>query len=159
MTPEQVAALRRLIAECRILALAVVVDGEPVTGLLPYAPDRGAGLLIHASALARHSRGLVDGGRFGALVHREPEPGGDPLQVERVSLQGGVRELPRGTEAWEAAKRIYLARFPHAEMTFGLGDFTLWALEPDGGRWVSGFAAAVNLTPRNLAALAEPDPA
>lgn len=158
MTPDQLAALRGLIGDCRVLALAVVVDGEPVTGLLPYAPAGGARLLIHASALARHSQGLEDGGRFAALIHRDPGTSDDPLQVERVSLRGAVRKLARGTEAWEAGKHAYLERFPHAETTFGLGDFTLWALEPDGGRWVSGFAAAINLTARNLAELPASDP-
>jgi hypothetical protein len=157
MKPEQSAALRALVEDSKLLALAVVVDGDPVTGLLPYAPEGPMRLLIHASGLARHSKGLVDGGRFAALIHREPGSSDDPLQVERVSLVGTVRELRRGSEAWEAGKRRYLERFPHAERTFGLGDFTLWALEPEGGRWVSGFASAVNLTERNLAELGGAD--
>ena len=75
------------------------------------------------------------------------------MQVERVSLQGAVDVLARGSEAWESGRRHYLKRFPQAEMTFGLGDFVLHALRPDRGRWISGFAAAVNLNPRNLADL------
>jgi putative heme iron utilization protein len=154
MTPDQIDALRDLITHQRVLSLAVIVDGEPLTGLLPYAPTAELNaLLIHASALARHSKGLAEGGRFAALIHREPGADGDPLQVERASLQGSVRVLERGSDAHDAGRRTYLSRFPHAEVTFGLGDFTLYALEPDRGRWVSGFASAVNLTSRNLAEL------
>ena len=71
-----------------------------------------------------------------------------------MSLQGSVQLLERGSATWEQGRQTYLERFPHAEMTFGLGDFSLWSLRPERGRWVTGFAGAVNLTPKNLAELA-----
>jgi len=153
MNAEQLTTLRTLFRDCPVLSLAVVVDEEPVAGLLPYAMQEDGALLIHASALARHSRGLADGGRFAAVIHRPPTADGDPLQVERVSLQGTVVVLTRGSGAWESGQRCYLQRFPQAERTFGLGDFVLYLLRPERGRWISGFAAAVNLNERNLAEL------
>ena len=58
MTPEARGRLEGLLTGQRLLALAVVVDGEPVAGLVPYvvAADFGA-LYIQASRLARHTRG------------------------------------------------------------------------------------------------------
>ena len=56
--------LRDLLDGTRLLALGVLVEGRPYVGQVPFAvwPSRGS-LLVHVSALARHSRGLGDGAR------------------------------------------------------------------------------------------------
>jgi putative heme iron utilization protein len=150
--------LQRLITENRTLTLAVDAEGAPYASLLPYAfqADSGA-FLIHVSELARHTRGLTNGARFGLVVHAHDDGEIDPLQVPRVSLQGAVRRLERGTEAWEDARRAYVTRFPDSEMTFGLGDFHLCELMPERGRLVTGFAGAHNIGPRTLRGLADED--
>lgn len=150
--------LQHLIRENRVLTLAVDAEGAPYASLLPYAfrADSG-GFLIHVSELARHTRGLTDGARFGLVVHAQDDGKVDPLQVPRVSLQGAVRRLERGTEAWDEARRAYMARFPDSEMTFGLGDFHLCELLPERGRLVTGFAGAHNIGPRTLRSLAAED--
>lgn len=154
MKAPQLARLRALLSEERILVLGVVVDGEPLTGLLPYAVDsQGPALLVHVSSLARHAEGLREGGRFAALIRRPDDPAADPLQLERANLQGEVMPLPRGGAGYEAARAIYLRRFPGAAMTFGLGDFTLIRLRPDRGRLVTGFGGAINLDARSFADL------
>ncbi|HXY39565.1 MAG TPA: hypothetical protein VEQ10_07845, partial [Vicinamibacteria bacterium] len=62
MTPEDRSRLVDLLTRQRLLALAVVVDGEPVVGLMPFAYDRGRGALyVQASRLARHTKGLRPG--------------------------------------------------------------------------------------------------
>ena len=48
----------------------------------------------------------------------------------------------------------FLTKLPSGEVTFGLGDFTLYELGIEGGRFVSGFAGAHTLNPRILAELA-----
>ena len=55
MTPEATGRLRDLLTGQRLLALGVIVDGEPVVGLLPFvaAPDFAA-LYVQASRLAPH---------------------------------------------------------------------------------------------------------
>jgi putative heme iron utilization protein len=152
MTPEQRHILHDLLATERVLALALVVDGEPHAGLLPFAlaPDRAA-LLVHASRLARHARGLVPGAAFSALVHRADRGDADPLQLPRVTLEGTVVPIPRDAPAWPAARDAYLARLPSAAVTFQLGDFGLHALRIEGGRLVAGFAQAVNVAPADVA--------
>lgn len=155
MNAQQLGRLRSLLREQRVLTLGVVVEGEPVTGLLPYALEpQGPALLVHVSALARHADGLMQGGRFAALIQRPDDGVADPLQIERVNLQGSVRRLDAGGDEYAAARLRYLRRFPGAAMTFGLGDFTLIRLLPDRGRLVTGFGGAVNLNPRNLGELA-----
>jgi hypothetical protein len=150
-------AIREMIASHRVLGLAVIVDGDPEASLLPYAvrPDFGA-VYIQASGLARHTRGLQPGARVGIMIHDSETPDGDPLQTPRMTVQATVTVLDRGSEAFAAARAIFVARLPGAEMTLNLGDFNLYELQFGRGRYVAGFAQAFNLGPdtfKDVAAL------
>jgi len=150
-------AIRDMIASHRVLGLAVIVDGDPEASLLPYAlrPDFGA-VYIQASGLARHTRGLQPGARVGIMIHDSETPDGDPLQTPRMTVQATVTVLDRDSEAFAAARAIFVARLPGAEMTLNLGDFNLYELEFGRGRYVAGFAQAFNLGPdtfKDVAAL------
>jgi hypothetical protein len=141
-------AIRDMIASHRVLGLAVIVDGDPEASLLPYAmrPDFGA-VYVQASGLARHSRGLQPGARVGVLIHESETPDGDPLQTPRMTIQATVTVLDRDSDAFAAARDIFIARLPGAEMTLSLGDFNLYELQFGRGRYVAGFAQAFNLGP------------
>ncbi len=151
MNSEDTALLRDLLERQRVLSLGVLVDGEPYVGLLPFAAGAGLStLFVHASGLARHTKGLGQGAPFSALLHAPDESGADPLQIPRVSLQGDVRPLARDTPEYEDAASRYLTRFPQSEETFELGDFGLYALRIREGRLVGGFARARNVSPGDL---------
>jgi putative heme iron utilization protein len=154
MGPEDLELLRRLLVEQPVLAIAVVVDGEPVAGLLPFlsTPDRGA-LVVHASRLARHSAGLADGARWSAVIHSAAGPGDDPLQVPRVTLHGRALSVDNAGPERARLEQAWLARFPSASLTVGLGDFAFHRLEIEGGRLVAGFARALNLSRETLSRL------
>ena len=146
MKPEHVDVLKVLLEERRVLSLAVVVDGAPVIGMLPFAVERDWGaLLIHASRLAPHSAGLEPGASFAALIHAMDDPSTPAGELPRVRFKGTVESLSRGTPPWIAGRDLYLARFPDAAVTFRLGDFELYRLGVISGRLVAGFAATVNL--------------
>ena len=152
MRPEDAALLRDLLAVSRVAALGVLVEGAPYVGLVPFAAaaDRQA-LLVHASRLARHARGLVAGAPFSALLHAPDAPGADPLQLPRVTFLGAVVPLVPGSD--DDARGRYLTRFPGAEQTFALPDFALYALRIREGRLVAGFARARDVSTADLAAL------
>ncbi len=154
MNPEDAALLRELLDQ-RVLSLGVLVDGAPYVGLLPFAlaSDRQT-LLVHASELARHTRGLTEGAPWSALLHVADAPGGDPLQVGRVTLSGQVQRLAEGTPGHADGRARFLARFPGSAQTFELADFGLYALRVREGRLVAGFARARNISPGDLAAAA-----
>jgi putative heme iron utilization protein len=150
-------AIRDMIVSHRVLGLAVIVDGDAEASLLPYAirPDFGA-VYVQASGLARHSRGLQPGARVGVLIHEAESQDADPLQTRRMTVQATVTVLDRNSDAYAAASAIFVARFPGAEMTLSLGDFTLYELPFGRGRYVAGFAQAFNLGPdtfKDIAAL------
>jgi hypothetical protein len=155
MNPEDAARLRELLLGQRLVALGVVVEGEPVVGLLPYAVagDRRA-LYVQASALARHSRGLAAGARWSGVVHEQDGEALDPLRVPRLQLDGIVEPLTGQHAEFAAAARAFLTRFPQAAETLQLADFGLFRLELHGGRMVLGFGQAINLSRGHFEALA-----
>jgi hypothetical protein len=144
-------AIRDLVATHRLLSLAVLVDGEPEASLLPFAarPDYGA-LYVQASGLARHSRGLQQGARVGVLIHENEAADADPLQTKRMTVQATVAALDRESDAFAAAREVFVGRFPGAEMTLSLGDFKLYELTLGRGRYVAGFAQAFNVGPETF---------
>jgi putative heme iron utilization protein len=143
--------IRTLLSSTRVLALAVIVDGEPEAALLPYAlrADFGA-VYVQASGLARHARGLTPGGQVGVLVHGADAPGADPMQLPRLTMQARVRALDKETADFAAAAARFTDRFPAAAMTLELGDFTLYELSLERGRYVEGFARAFNVGAHTL---------
>jgi hypothetical protein len=150
MNAEDAKVIRSLLGE-RVLSLGVLVDGAPHVGLLPFAVgERAASIVVHASGLARHTRGLARGAPWSALVHGPDAPDRDPLQVARMTLQGEVEPLEPGSPGYDGARARYLARFPDSAQTFALPDFGLYALRIRGGRLVAGFARARDVSPGDL---------
>ena len=115
------------------------------------APD-GSGFLIHVSRLAQHTRDMLVEPRVSLMLMVPPEEGQDPLALPRVTVQGRAEEVPRDSEEHEAAARAYLARFPHAERTLGLGDFSFFLIRPTTGRLVFGFGRALSLDASQIGA-------
>ena len=105
MTPAQIEAVRELLTTSRVLSLALIVEEAPVNGLLPFAvtPDYGA-LVVHASQLARHTKGLHDGAPSTPCCTNPSSTSVDALQVKRVTLRGVVRVPEDGTPAHDALR-------------------------------------------------------
>ena len=154
MEREHEAILAGLLTGERVLALSVLVDGRPYVGMLPFVawPEREA-LLIQASDLARHAKGLGSGAPYSALLHVPDAPDADPRRLPRATVEGEVERIERGGADWQAARDLYLGRFPASRMTFQLGDFHLYRLAVRRGRFFVGFAKTYNLTPGLLARL------
>ena len=148
MEPEELSLVKRLLTDCRVLSLGVLVDGKPHIGLLPFvAATDYRSALVHASQLARHSRGLQPGSPFSVLIHACEEQADDALQVPRVTISGTVQLVAQVDADFETSRQAYIDRFPSAERTFLLGDFNLYRLHFEWGRLVSGFARAITLSP------------
>ena len=158
MKTEDLQTLRNLLTESRVLSLGVLIDGRPYVGLLPFviSSDYGSAV-IHASQLARHSRGLQPGSRFSILIHAEVDDESDALQVPRVTFSGVVHLAAHTDLDYEASRRSYINTFPSPEKTFFLGDFNLYRLHFERGWLVTGFARAITLGPGSLEELSRMD--
>ena len=122
--------------------------GDRLQALLPYVPlpDFSA-VLIHASALARHTKGLLQGAAYSILIHDRVE---DPLQLIRVSFEGQVESGIKDSAEYATSRELFIERFPDGEVLFTLSDFNLYSLPLRHGRFVQGFARAVDVTAADL---------
>lgn len=149
-------SIRDLLDTTRVLTLAVLVDGAPEAALLPFAwRDDYEAVYVQASGLARHTRGLTPAARVGVLVHASDTPDADPMQLPRLSIQATVAVLDKSSAAFASARSSFVARFPGAAMTLELGDFNLYELTLGRGRYVEGFARALNVGPDTFAQIAD----
>lgn len=148
--------LKKLLKGQRVMALGVVLDGAPYVGMLPFALHPGyTVLLVQASDLARHSKGLATGARFSALIQEPDQPGLNPAELQRISLEGAVRKLERGSVDYTAAQDLYQDKFPESEPLFQMGDFHLYWLEIERGRLVAGFGDVHDVTRDELVRMGE----
>jgi hypothetical protein len=145
MEPTPETMLEALLAS-PIAALGTLHEGAPFVSMVPAvpAPD-GSGFLIHVSRLAQHTRDLVADARMSLLFTARLTEDQDPLALPRVTLQGAAEAIAADSGEYEQAAEAYLARFPQAEMTLGLGDFSFFHLRPATGRLVLGFGRALSL--------------
>ena len=88
--------------------------------------------------------------RVNLLITETDDRRADPQTLTRVSLQGTAEILPRDASDYSPIQSMYLQRFPEAEPMFHMGDFNLWKITPNSGRFVAGFARAFNLMPEML---------
>ncbi|HUM02021.1 MAG TPA: pyridoxamine 5'-phosphate oxidase family protein [Thermoanaerobaculia bacterium] len=150
--PTELALLAaRLVSSHRWAALATVHEGGPLASMVAYAGEKDlSALFFHLSGLSAHTRDLLADGRASLCVG-EADPGtGDPQTLARLTLTGRTVALEEGTPPFDAARRLYLARFPDAEMRFELPDFVLFVFVPEEGRVVGGFARAGRVSPEQL---------
>lgn len=148
--------LRHLLAEQRWAALATLADdGAPSVSFVAYVPEADfAGFLIHVSRLAAHTQHLLARPSAALGISNADSGQGDPQLLARVSIQGEVSVIPRGTPHYLAARAQYVARLPQAEQLFGFEDFVLLRLRPETARYVGGFARAYSLNGDQLRQLA-----
>jgi putative heme iron utilization protein len=115
--------------------------------MVPFAIPRGTtDFIVHVSKLAAHTKDMVADPRVSLLVVAPLNASAPPQAVARMTIQADAIALEPGSAEHAAAKETYLRRFPDSEMTFELGDFSLYAIRPRQVRWVGGFAQAKSLT-------------
>lgn len=139
---EAVRLARTLVRSARFGALAVIDPGtgSPLASRVGVATDIDGAPLILVSMLSAHTGAILADPRCSLLVG---EPGkGDPLAHPRITLVCQALRLERGSNEHVRAERRYLNRNPKAKLYAGLGDFSIFRLEPERASLNGGFGKA-----------------
>ncbi len=143
--------LAAILRETRVAALATLRNDSPQVSMVAILPaDDFSAFYIHVSQLAQHTSDMMREKRVGLLIAETDDGRADPQTLGRVSLRAEAEMLQRGSAAYEEVKEKYIARFAQSAPMFQLGDFSIWRINPKGGRFVAGFAKAFNITPETL---------
>jgi len=158
LTSDERQALASLLTSNRWAVLATSHDGEPLAAWVAVAPaGEGAHYLLHLSQLSLHTRHLLANPCASlAFSEQDHDLARDPQTLKRVSLQGRVEIIERGSPDYDSARERYLKNLPHAQIQFSLGDFLLMRFVPTTARFVSGFGRAHRLDVSALSALPAP---
>lgn len=143
--------MQALLRAQRIASLGTLHAGEPYVSMVPFALLAGGRFVIHVSALAAHTKDMLEHPQVSLLVIAPPREDVPTQGLARVTVQGEATRIDDDTPEHEEAKAAYLARFPESEPMFGFGDFSLFEIAPRTIRFVGGFAQAKSLTPETFA--------
>lgn len=143
--------MTRLIREVRIAALGTLHEGNPNLAMVAVThSDDFLSFYIHVSKLGKHTRDMESTANVSLLLMEIDDGRTDPQTLTRLSLNGTAAPLPKMNPNYNLIKQNYLVRFPEAEPLFGFGDFSLWQINIQHGRFVAGFGKAFNLVPEAL---------
>jgi len=142
----------------RVAALGTLRDGAPlVTQVIYSVADDFSAFYIHVSRLAQHTQDILRDPRVSLMIAESDDGTVDPQTLARVSVRGDAVAITPDDDRYDGIKRRYLQKFPAAAPNFDLGDFMLYCVEPQSGRFVGGFGKIYNLTPVNFLAAAASD--
>jgi len=128
-----------LLITCRIGFLSTQGKHGPESSMAPFVLH-GDSILLHLSALARHTTNLSAHPAAGLMICTPETAMASPLALPRLSLQGDV--CPLADAQREQARSAYLEKLPEAEALFSFADFRLYRLSPAHIHWVGGFGSA-----------------
>lgn len=145
MNEKVVTQLRALVLNQQVASLGSLRSGAPQVTMVQYAvePDLSS-FYLHLSTLAHHTGNILADPRVSLMV-MERFHGDDPQTMARVSIMASAAALPAAGPEYQRIKGLYLEKFPAAARSFQLGDFSLYRLTPNGGRFVAGFGQIYNL--------------
>jgi heme oxygenase (biliverdin-IX-beta and delta-forming) len=154
MDPELTLRLAQLVRTRTTAALGTLHDGAPFVSMVPYAiaPD-GAGLLIHVSRLAAHTKDMISDARVSLLIAQAEGGDTSALALARVTVQGEAQAISGESAQHAAYRAVYVDRFPDSEPMFGFADFSLFVIRAVSARFVAGFGQAHSLSGESMTRL------
>ena len=146
MDAESRKAVADLVNTRTVAALGTLQEGAPAVSMVPFVflPKPGV-FVIHVSDLAAHTGNMRADKRVSLMVMECEAEGKQATGLPRLIVQGEATAVAGGSELESAAASAYLRKFPEAQMTVGLGDFSFFAIRPIAARFVGGFARAFSI--------------
>lgn len=151
MDHQSLSTLGSLIRTQRIGGFGTLHGGGPSVSMVLFAASEdGAAFYLHVSRLAHHTQDILADPQCSLLIAESDTGARDPQSLARVTLRGKVLPVSPDAHDYDAARSLYLRKFPESAFMFELGDFALYRIDPDSGRFVAGFARAFNVTREDL---------
>lgn len=147
---EAIRLAKTLVRGARFGSLAFIEPktSAPSVNRVGVATDLDGAPLILVSMLSAHTPAILADPRCSLLVGIVGK--GDPLAHPRITLACRAVRLERGTTNHARAERRYLNRNPKAKLYVGLGDFSIFRLEPERASLNAGFGKAYLLERADL---------
>ena len=146
----------RLLTEVKSVTLATVHhDGSPLASYTPFSEnDEKNGLWILVSDLAGHAQNLDRSKECSVLVIRDEQDSAQVYVRERLQYEMDAAECPRDDSRWNEGVAALRDRHGGLVDTLTtLGDFRLFQLRPQTGRYVVGFGQAYELKSGSLSVI------
>ena len=129
-------AARQLLRAHRYGALSTLskkFDGHPFGSITPYLADHDGSLLILVSALAEHTKNILQDPRVSLITHNQDDP--------HIQTQGRITVVGNAAPEQDRDRcgKRYLRYFPEAQTYFDMPDFNFFRITPLALRYIGGF--------------------
>lgn len=129
-------------------------EGLPAATYTPYAMDAERNIYIFVSRMTAHTKNMIETPNVSALFLEDEADTKQIYARARLSYNCTAEEILRETPAFEGAISLLLDRHGNiVQKLTEMGDFHLFKLEPQSGRFVVGFGAAYQIAKEDLNAL------
>ncbi|PKN91808.1 MAG: pyridoxamine 5'-phosphate oxidase [Chloroflexi bacterium HGW-Chloroflexi-6] len=151
MEAQLASQLAQLIRSTRQASLATLHNGAPFVSMALVAPSPDLSTYyLHISRLAQHTHDIEADPRVSIMFMEKDDGSADPQQLSRISLMGRAFKVGSGDLDYPQASTAYLKRFPASASYFTFSDFYLFRVRAESGRFVAGFAKAMDLNTDDL---------
>jgi len=137
-----------------VMLSTVNADGSPHSSYAPYIMDEAYRLYIFTSGLSAHTHNLLATQKAGVMMIEDEAACQQIFARQRITYDCHVDLLERQSEPWEHQAEAFENRFGEIiQMLRPLGDFQIFRLTPQSGRFIMGFGAAYEVDPDDLSKL------
>jgi len=136
--------LGKLLAEAQTLQLATLdAAGEPAISYAPFVRDAQGNFYIFVSQLASHTQDLLGHPHAAVMLVADEQDTRQIFARTRATYQCAVETVARDAVQFPQRLDAMQERFGEVVgLLRGLGDFVLFRLKPQSGRFVMGFGQA-----------------
>nr|WP_086938056.1 heme utilization protein HutZ [Thaumasiovibrio occultus] len=133
--------------KCQTLQLATIgKDGLPTASYAPFAFTE-AGFFILISDIATHGQNLIHNKALSIMMIEDESSAKHIYARRRLSFETAATQVERDSARWVEGVEALQARFGEIiDNLSNLGDFRLYLLEPEKGRYVKGFGQAFDVS-------------
>ena len=144
--------------KCQSLLLATLDENNvPNVSYSPFALGEN-GYYVLVSDLARHGKNLKQQQSVSIMMLEDEQSSKSIYARRRLSFDTQAHTVERHSDEWQSA--IVALRERHGEIIDNLsqlGDFNLYRLMPDTGRYVKGFGQAFDISGQDLISIVHLD--